>query len=756
MRQPLAPGARCAVLGGRATRAVALAALLFPASHAARAQAVRVTPHKTPEVRKLVLHGVKHVDVHDLEQSIETRASGCKSFLLWPFCWVSHSPTFVDRYYLDQTEFERDVVRIRVYYWEHGYRETQVDTSVVPTGNRQVTITFDVHEGPPTRIRKLAIVYDSALISNRTRRGLTLLRANDPLDLIMLDSMRVLFQTALWNQGYGDASADTAVRVDSVHHLADVTLTLTPNHRTTIGTITVTGTNHVSRQTVLNTLTFHSGDLYKQSDVLESQRDLYESNLFRLAQIEVPPQYDTVKDVDIDVTEAPLHDVRVGPGFDNVDFLQFQSHYTDYSFAGGTRRLNVDGTVGNLFASQLQGRGPFSSVTAAVPDSALGPYLTPTYTASVGLNQSTFLGTPLNSAGIGTFAHRTINPGVYVDQGYGGDVSFTRRVAIRMPISLDYRYELNQVNASDVYFCVNYGVCDTLAISSLRQHRSLAPLSLTGFVDRSDQPFEPTSGYVARADLEYASQLTASDYRYGRFELDAATYLHAHRSKNVLSAHLHFGIVHAIPGGPDDDVLHPRKRFYAGGANSVRGFGENQLGPRVLTIDRTQLDTTSGINGGICKPTLAAIQYCDPNSAKLKDADFLPQPLGGTSLLEGSVEYRVPLPLGPVFRNFVGAVFLDGAVVGSGSIQTLTNVSDIVKGTGAVTPGFGIRYESSVGPIRVDVGFNPDRTENLAVVTAILVNGQQKIVPLSKPRAYSGGHTLLDRIALHFSIGEAY
>ena len=49
------------------------------------------------------------------------------------------------------------------------------------------------------------------------------------------------------------------------------------------------------------------------------------------------------------------------------------------------------------------------------------------------------------------------------------------------------------------------------------------------------------------------------------------------------------GSVRAISSGPDGGVLHPRKRFYAGGANSVRGYAENQLGPRILTIDDSTL-----------------------------------------------------------------------------------------------------------------------------------------------------------------------
>ena len=92
---------------------------------------------------------------------------------------------------------------------------------------------------------------------------------------------------------------------------------------------------------------------------------------------------------------------------------------------------------------------------------------------------------------------------MFIDRGYGGQSTFTHQIATRAPASLTYRYELNRVEASDVYFCVNYGVCDAPTIGSLRSHQSLSPLALTALrrsIGRS--PFSPTKGYVARLDME--------------------------------------------------------------------------------------------------------------------------------------------------------------------------------------------------------------------------------------------------------------
>lgn len=739
---------------GAVAVAVGMALLLLPPM--LRAQTPADEHREAPEVRKLVLKGVNHVDRQDLEKSISTQASSCKSVLLEPFCLFSHSPTLNDRHYLSRDEMRRDVLRIRVYYWKVGYRDAQVDTLVTPTGRGVVTVTFDVHENEPTRVRKIAVEYDSTLISDKKRRKLTLLKAGDPLNLVMLDSMRVLFQNELWNRGYGDAVVDTSVVVDTATKLGDVTVTTTTNRVTTVGAITVIGNEKVDRSTIMNSLTLKSGGLYRQGDVLESQRNLYESNLFRQATIFVPPQRDSVKRLEITVVEAPLHEARIGAGLTNVDFLQVESRYTAYNLLGGARRLDLTGTVGNLLANQLEGRGLFHNVKSDVGTTQdPAPYLRPTWSASIDFQQPAFLQRPPNSLGVGAFGHRQAVPGVFIDRGYGAQATFTRTLALRAPASINYRYEINRVDASDVYFCVNYGVCDTLSIGALRSHQSLSPLSLTGFIDRSDQPFNPTKGYVARVDLEHASSITRSDYRYNRAFLDAAAYTHRSSSpRHVYSAHLRLGFVRALAGGRGDlSVLHPRKRFYAGGAQSVRGYGENQLGPRILTIAPHALWVGDSAAGVPCDTTSSAVSSCNPNVPTLGNGSFNPQPLGGTSLLEGSVEYRFPL----IFSKFDGAVFIDGGLVGESSLQTLSDLSSIARGTGAITPGFGIRYESPVGPIRVDVGINPRLTESLAVVTSVTQNGQSKIVPLTQTRAYAtGGGGLLNRLVLHFSIGQAY
>jgi outer membrane protein assembly factor BamA len=200
------------------------------------------------------------------------------------------------------------------------------------------------------------------------------------------------------------------------------------------------------------------------------------------------------------------------------------------------------------------------------------------------------------------------------------------------------------------------------------------------------------------------------------------------------------GIDASLGGG---DVLHPRKRFYAGGSHSVRGFGENQLGPRVLTVPIGVLQSHDTLNAACTSGT--DVTTCNPN-AGLLDRDFEPRPLGGNFVVEGSIEAHFP-----VWQQLVGAAFID-----AGMVSQRTNPA-LPKKRSAITPGFGFRYKSPVGPIRADIGFNPGGTESLPVVTENIVNGQRTLVTLQRRRSFSpGAGGILKRMVLHLSIGEAF
>jgi len=702
----------------------------------------------------LTLKGVNVVKESELRQSIHTTASHCNSFILKPFCWISKAKYFYTKKYLDREELKRDPLRIQVFYWKRGYREATVDTAVVDRGRNKVGVTFTINEGPPTVVSSVVVNQATDLLTPREIQRRVVIGANGPLNLIRLDTTRLLLMQSLWDKGYADAEVDTSVVVDPASRTAVVEFTLNPRWLTTVDDIVVDGNSGVSDSTVMRSLTLTVGDIFRRSELLRSQRKLYESNMFRRAAIEPRPPLDistpdSAKVIVVTVQEAPLREARMSAGFSTLDFVQLQARFAHYNFMGGARRLEVQAAVGNLFAQSLSGRGIFRDVTEVLT-SERARYFVPTYNASIDLRQPWFW-SPHNELALSLFSHRRSAPGIYVDRGYGTSFTFTREVTERAPVSANYRFEMSKIDAGDVYFCINYGVCEQATLEALRGNQRLSPFAITGSIDRTNDPFSPNRGFRGNAGVEHASSFTLSDFRYHRATLDAAAFYPV-RKRGVIGGHVQVGWVRSLGStqqavgiGADlgNAILHPRKRFYAGGSHSVRGFGENQLGPRVLTVSIDVLRRNDSTN--VLCTSGADVTACNPNAGTMADRDFDPRPLGGTFMVEGSIEARFP-----VWRELIGAAFIDGGLV------QRRRIGQLPTRRAAITPGFGVRYKSPVGPIRADIGFNPGTTESLPVVTESVVNGQTTLVTLQQPRIYSPARGILSRMVLHLSIGEAF
>jgi translocation and assembly module TamA len=106
-------------------------------------------------------------------------------------------------------------------------------------------------------------------------------------------------------------------------------------------------------------------------------------------------------------------------------------------------------------------------------------------------------------------------------------------------------------------------------------------------------------------------------------------------------------------------------RFFAGGGVSMRGFSDRRLSPLLLAPAPTSSATT-------------------PITLSL--------PIGGNGMIEGNFEVRFPLS-----TNLVLAVFLDFGQVTQGLLGA-SDLSSLLWAT-----GFGLRYRTVVGPIRVDL-----------------------------------------------------
>jgi translocation and assembly module TamA len=179
----------------------------------------------------------------------------------------------------------------------------------------------------------------------------------------------------------------------------------------------------------------------------------------------------------------------------------------------------------------------------------------------------------------------------------------------------------------------------------------LKPYQLAGWAmqarfDSADSLLDPRSGLRAQASLtpSYAFQASTA---YLPLRLQGSTYFDiTGNGRSILALR---GVIGSLVNTTAPNVP-PSQRFYAGGGGSVRGYDYQSIGPR----------TPQG------------------------------QPAGGSSLVEGSIEWRQR------FGESYGAVaFVD---VGSVGTQSFAPMDEIRVGV-----GLGFRYYTGIGPIRADV-----------------------------------------------------
>ncbi len=206
---------------------------------------------------------------------------------------------------------------------------------------------------------------------------------------------------------------------------------------------------------------------------------------------------------------------------------------------------------------------------------------------------------------------------------------------------LGYRVGYNKLN--------NIEAATEKALGQVRREGIVSGPTLGLVWDTTDDPFFPKRGEVLSFSMEHAGGIWGGPYRFVKLRGEAKKYF-AIGWETTLASRLEIGFGDPIGA---DDRFPLFERFFAGGEKSVRGYGRRRLGP-------------------------------------LSAAD---DPLGGLSLIEGSLELRRP-----IWRDLGGAVFLDFGQVSLRSFH-------LPLGNLKFSSGIGLSYATPVGPLRLDIGF---------------------------------------------------
>lgn len=715
------------------------------------------------EVRSVRFLGNETFPSDSLERAIATRKTECRSriFQILPLC-----PLGIDialsRSYLRERDLPRDRARLILYYRARGFRDVQVDTPTVIRAPTRADVVFRIDEGRPVVTHSIAFEGIEDLDEPGVLDDLPT-RPGDPLSTLSLDATRDTIIQRLSNRGYAYVDVfRSALRPADDPYNAAVTFEIVPGPRASYGNIRVSGQQNLSIGTVLRTVQISSGDMYRRSEIEEAASRLYGLDIVRSASV-VPDTateaLNPVVDVSIMVQEGDAYRVRAGGGWSTSECLNFEARWTSRNFTGGGRVLQIRGRVGNLLAQQFRdvlctqsGQDEFARLTGLASVEFVQPWIFSTR----------------NSLSTSLFAERQSLPDIFVRRAVGARIALSRTVSSQTVVTAFFRPELSQLDADDILFCTGFLVCAPEDVASLEGSNWLSPVGLNLARDRSSDLLNPRDGHRLFVDFEHAARWTTSNFRYDRLVVEASRYDPLGRS--VFAARIRGGWVGS--GGFDDivsttvspEIVHPQKRFYTGGASSVRGFAQSRLGPRVLVARPSRLLDQSGSGRGGCSPEEIVDLSCVPGPETL----LVPQPTGGTRVLEANAELRFPL-VGPL----EGVAFTDvGQAWAADQLFRLDEVE--------FTPGFGVRFPSPVGPIRLDLAYRFRGSEDLSIVTERVRPFQQGVDDERSRIAVAGPNdtlTIIDWVStgqlgvldapfsfgandrgfqLHVSIGQAF
>ena len=658
----------------------------FPSVSSAAAQDIECQRGDL-EVMRLVFEGNRAFSDADLAKTIVTTPSAwARRYLYLPFT-VKHC--------LDRNELPNDRARLIIFYRRRGYPRVTVDTAVKQLAPGAVEVRFNIDEGPPMILRSFVVRgLDSVPEKARILRGLPA-RERGRFDRFALDAAADTVRQRQHNNGYPRAEAVNRFVVNDSTLSAWDTLYVTPGPRARIGAIKITVTPLAGKKQQIPTtivrriMGLDSGELFREDEIIDAQRALYQTEAYQHVSITPDSAADTLITLHTNLAEAPMHAARVGAGYGTLDCFRLTSEFTDYNFLNGARRFDLNARVSKIGIGR-----PLDGAPGLCPKAKQDVFSNRlNYYAGATLRQSEFLGLRTVPT-ITVYTQRVSEYNAYLrTTAIGGVASVLWRGLTRTPVNLAYSMDLGRTEAQPALFCAVFNLCEAAERDRIQRTQQLAVLSLGVTRDNSNNLLSPTRGSIIRLEARHSSPVILSnrDLQFNKFVGDASRYINA-GGGNVLAFRIRGGSVFGRNVASATSFIPPQERLYAGGPTTVRGFSQNELGSLIYIARDLKEFTSTDPNSGL-QDTVVLAPATDTTGFKRI------VPVGGNSLLVGNVELRLRSPFLPELLQFT--VFTDAGEVWNRGTPQVSGVK--LK----VTPGIQVTAFSPVGPVRVAIGYNP-------------------------------------------------
>ncbi|MBN1586296.1 MAG: outer membrane protein assembly factor BamA [Candidatus Omnitrophica bacterium] len=534
---------------------------------------------------------------------------------------------------LKQETLEEDLLRIEAFYRSEGFADAEAESvsEPDPTGKWIVT-KINIIEGRRYQYGKLSITGNEVFPETELRETLAAKQG----DYYSEDSLRVQVNRIkgfFFEKGYIAARVlpDTLLNEDTGQ--VDIVFQVMEGELSYVHKINIHGNTKTKDKVIRRELRVNPGERFDGKKLERSKQRLDNLGFFEEVRFDTTatddPKY---RDLEVEVRETKTGEVSFGAGFSSVDafvgFAEIAQKNFDISNWGNFTGAGQD----------LRFRLELGSTRSDFEINFTEPWL---------------MDRPL-AAGFDLYNRTQLRSGTsgfaYDEERRGGDIRLSREIGEYLNASTLYRLE--QIQISDI----PAGASQDFKDEEGQNRVSAAEVGLTW--DTRDSRFNPTDGLMLFGSAGLAGGPLGFDKDFTRYQATGMVY----KTFFDLFTFQFRGRAGVTQAFSNTETVPIYERFFLGGANTVRGFQERDIGPR-------------DVSGDV---------------------------LGGESVVFGSIEMTFPL-----VENLKGAVFTDAGNVWQKADQ-------IGSGGYQYSAGLGVRIKTPIGPVKLDYGYplNPDDNQD--------------------------------------------
>ncbi len=576
--------------------------------------------------------------------------------------------------------------RIQARYQAEGFLKARVDLPRVERdeARREAMVRFDVSEGVQTRVAQLDVATLPEGVLPKAIDSAVTLAIGDSFNPAQVGVSKEALERALQAAGYLFAAVEVAVEIVDEGRSAHLYFDLTPGPRVRLGRLVIQGHERTDEDVVRAALAVKEGEVLTPQAIQESQRTLVRLGIFRTARVamEAPDVPEPVKDLTVRLEERKTWFFSVGAGYSLMDGARITAEVGKINLFGQALQLQLQGKLNFLKLS------PLPSVRDAQDGlDAIGRKL------NLGLVYPHALWLlPLDVTLRANLLHEYLLRTSYTFQRTAAVLGAD--VALFSKLSFSLQYEIEEVIVDRLNTAGDANILwidrERLRFEEGRVYlHSIRPIVR---LDLRDNALTPRKGFLFTAQVELVQSLNSpGDEIEPFFFLKLGGQANAYiplPARMVLALSVSAGKVFPLDADKNSRTIVP-KRFFVGGAGSMRGFMDDGMVPedQRQAIHREQSEC-------------ALKGTCDELD------DYMSE--GGELFTLARAELRVPIR-----GQFELAFFFD-----AGNLWLDQAQFDPLKLRYAA--GVGLRMLTPIGPAALDLGVNLNPDEAL---------GESRFVP---------------------------